>query len=300
MGLRIFLTGRVSVEANGSSLDERSFPARQGRLVFAYLLVEEGRPVPRDELAELLWGNAPPASWEKALSVLVSKLRALLEECGVDGQVALRSAFGCYQLTLPAGAWVDVAAARRALTSAEAALGAGDLAAAREVSAEAATIARRAFLPGDDSVWVAEQRRELGELLVRALACLADACLAAGDTREAVRHAEELAALEPYREGGYRRLMQAHAAATTRRRSRVYERCRRLLADELGAYPSPETEAIYRDLLRAPRPFEIHPTRVLRPSSTRRSSCATTNHGRRKPDARAMCWQQSARHFCSR
>ena len=32
----------------------------------------------------------------------------------------------------------------------------------------------------------------------------------------------------------------------------MYERCRRLLADELGAYPSPETESIYRGLLEAP------------------------------------------------
>jgi hypothetical protein len=31
----------------------------------------------------------------------------------------------------------------------------------------------------------------------------------------------------------------------------VYERCRRLLAEELGAYPSPETESIYRELLGA-------------------------------------------------
>jgi alpha-glucoside transport system substrate-binding protein len=32
----------------------------------------------------------------------------------------------------------------------------------------------------------------------------------------------------------------------------VYERCRRLLARELGAYPSPETESAYRELLRTP------------------------------------------------
>ena len=56
--------------------------------------------------------------------------------------------------------------------------------------------------------------------------------------------------LEPFRESGYRRLMEAYAAAGDRAESlRVYERCRRLLADELGAYPSPETEAAYRALL---------------------------------------------------
>jgi YVTN family beta-propeller protein len=254
-GVRISLAGRVSIEANGARLDERSFPGRQGRLVFAYLLAEESRAVPRDELAEVLWGDAPPATWEKALSVLVSKLRTLLEECGVDGQAALRSAFGCYQLVLPPGARIDVAAASEAADRAEAALEAGDIGAAREAAGGAAALARRSFLPGEDGVWVEEKRRELGELLVRALECLADACLAAGDAREAVRHAEELTALEPYREGGYRRLMQAHAAAGDSAEAlRVYERCRRLLADELGAYPSPETESIYRELLRAPSP----------------------------------------------
>ncbi len=253
MGVRISLSGRVSIEANGARFDERSFAGRQGRLVFAYLLAAEGRPVPRDELADVLWGDTPPARWEKALSVLVSKLRAVLEDCGVDSQAALRSAFGCYQLVLPPGAWIDVAAAREAANRAEVALDAGRVAAAREAAEEAAALARRTFLPGEDGVWVEQKRRELSEVLVRALECLADACLAAGDAREAVRRVEELITLEPYREGGYRRLMQAHAAAGDSAEAlRVYERCRRLLADELGAYPSPETESIYRDLLRAP------------------------------------------------
>lgn len=250
--MKISLTGRVSIEANGSRLDERWFPGRQGRLVFAYLLAEEGRAVPRDELAEVLWGDTPPATWEKALSVLVSKLRALFEECGVDGQTALRSAFGCYQLVLPPGAWTDVGAAREAAGEAEAALEAGDIATARTSAAEAVALARRSFLPGEEGAWVEEKRRELGELLVRGLECLVDASLPAGDAREAARHAEELIALEPYRESCYRRLMQAHAAAGNPAEAlRVYERCRRFLADELGTYPAAETEAVYLEILRA-------------------------------------------------
>ena len=38
-------------------IDEGRFPGRQGRLLFAYLVAEQGRPVPRDELAEALWGD---------------------------------------------------------------------------------------------------------------------------------------------------------------------------------------------------------------------------------------------------
>jgi len=99
------------------TLDEARLPGRQGRLVFAYLLAAQGRSVHRDELAEALWGDVPPATWEKALSLLVSKLRALLTECGLDASEHLTSAFGCYQLTLPAGTWIDVVAADEAATA---------------------------------------------------------------------------------------------------------------------------------------------------------------------------------------
>jgi two-component SAPR family response regulator len=64
--LKVFLAGRVAVQTNGVVIDEAPFPGRQGRLLFAYLVAEQGRPVPRDDLAEALWGEAPPASWDKA------------------------------------------------------------------------------------------------------------------------------------------------------------------------------------------------------------------------------------------
>jgi DNA-binding SARP family transcriptional activator/streptogramin lyase len=245
------MTDRLAVEANGTRLDEQRFPGRQGRILFAYLAAQKGRPVPRDELAELLWGEELPATWEKALRVLMTKLRALLSECGIDGAGALTSAFGCYQLTLPAGAWIDVHAAANALERAETALAAGDHDYARAQASTAAELARRVFLPGEDGPWVEDQRRDLRDILVRALECLRDAALANEDFGDAVRHAAEITELEPFRESSYRALMQAHAAAGDPAEAlRVYERCRRFLADELGAYPSPESEAVYLELLR--------------------------------------------------
>jgi basic membrane lipoprotein Med (substrate-binding protein (PBP1-ABC) superfamily)/DNA-binding SARP family transcriptional activator len=216
-------------------------------------VAQKGRPAPRDELAELLWGDELPATWEKALRVLMTKLRSLLVECGIDGSTALTSAFGCYKLALPADAWIDVYAAGDGVERAEAALGGGDLDEARTQASMAAELARRSFLPGEEGSWVEEQRRHLDEVLVRALECLADASLRAGESAEGVRHAAEVTELEPFRESSYRRLMQAHAAAGNPAEAlRVYERSRRFLADELGAYPSPETESIYRELLSVP------------------------------------------------
>ena len=251
--MRVSLTDRVSIETHGAVVDEQRFPGRQGRLVFAYLLAEQARPVPRGELAEALWGEMPPATWEKALSVLVSKLRALLNECGVDGAEALTSAFGCYQLRLPAGTWIDVDAADEAATAAERSLAAGEFEQARADASIAESLARRTFLPGEEGRWIEDKRADLRETLVRALDCLAETHRLTGDPRAAVRTAEELVELEPYRERGYRLLMEAQSAAGNDAEAlRTYERCRRLLADELGTYPSSETEAIYRRLLEEP------------------------------------------------
>jgi peptide/nickel transport system substrate-binding protein len=248
----VSLTGRVAIEGDKASVDEQGFPGRQGRIVFAYLLAEPGRLVPRDELAEALWGETLPATWEKALAVLMSKLRGLLDACGVDGSAALTSAFGCYRLALPDGSWIDAAAAAESVQEAEAALAGGRADDARAEAAAAAALARRTFLPGEDGPWVEAKRAELGELLVRALACLAEAELGAGNAAGAAHHAEELTTLEPFRESGYRLLMRAHAAAGNPAEAlRVYEHCRRTLDEELGTYPSAETETVYLEILRA-------------------------------------------------
>jgi YVTN family beta-propeller protein len=252
-GLKVFLVGRVALEADGFAVQDARLPGRQGRLLFAYLAVERGRPVPRDELAAALWGEAPPATWEKALTVLVSKLRSLLTEAGLDGPRALSAAFGCYRLELPAGTWIDVVAAAGAAGEAERALDAGDPAAAKTAALLAESLTRRAFLPGDNGVWVEDKRRELADTRSRAVTALAGACLRTGAGGEAVSWAQQAIGLEPFRETGYRLLMEAHAADGNRAEAlRVYERCRRLLADELGAYPSPETESVYQRLLQAP------------------------------------------------
>jgi len=251
--LKVFLAGRVAVETDGEVIDEARFPGRQGRLLFAYLVAEPGRAVPHDELAEALWGEAPPATWGKALSVLVSKLRGLLADRGIDGTHALTGAFGCYRLDLPEGTWVDVLAATDAAHEAERAIAAGELERTKTTASLAATLLGPPFLPGEEGAWVEEKRREFADLRERALTALAEACLRSGEAPEAVQWAEQTVALAPFRETGYRRLMEAHVASGNRAEAlRVYEQCRRLLADELGTYPSPETQSIYRALLEVP------------------------------------------------
>ncbi len=82
-----------------------------------------------------------------------------------------------------------------------------------------------------------------------------------GEADEAERASRELIARSPYRETGYRFLMEALAAAGNAAEAlRVYEQLRVLLRDELGAAPAAEVQALHQRLLagdgvpRAPAP----------------------------------------------
>jgi DNA-binding SARP family transcriptional activator/streptogramin lyase len=192
--------------------------------------------------------------------VLVSKLRAALTQSGLDGGTALTAAYGCYRLDLPEGAWVDVLAAASGVRKAESLLEEDAPQPAIDEAALAESIVQQPFLPGDDGPWVQAKRRELEEVRARALTVLAEASLRVDKPANAVHWAGLAVEAEQFRESGYRLLMMAHIAAGNRAEAlRVYERCRQFLADELGAYPSPETEAIYRELLETPSTTEIEP-----------------------------------------
>jgi DNA-binding SARP family transcriptional activator len=252
MPLRIYLTNRVLVEESGTVLlDERRLMGRQGRLAFAYLVGERLRAVSRDELAEELWLGAVPPSWERSLSALISKLRALLASAGIP-DVALTSSFGHYQLLLPADVWIDVEAASEAIDRAETALRGAKPQEAWGWAHVAYQISRRPFLMGEEGPWVTLKRSELRDVLVRAHECLSEPGIWGTEPAYAVKHANEAVAIEPFRETSYQLLMRAHAAVGNRAEAlRVYERCRNLLSEELGVPPSPQTEAVYLEILRS-------------------------------------------------
>ncbi|MDP8971089.1 MAG: AfsR/SARP family transcriptional regulator [Actinomycetota bacterium] len=252
--MRVELTGRLHVAADdGRVLDAAAFPGRQGRLVFAFLAANVG-PVPREELAEMLWPAGPPSRWKRDLSVLVSKLRALLRSVGVDGSAALVPTAGCYELRLPAGSVVDVHAAAAHAAEAVRALREGEADQALAAAIAAADLGRRPLLAGEEAWWITGQRRELERARLAALDVAVQVLGERGDLARALVFAHEAVELAPFRESGYVSLMRLQLAAGDRAEAlRTYERCRKLLADELGVDPAPETEAVYLQALRAHR-----------------------------------------------
>ena len=166
-GWDIRLCGPVLVERTGDRLDA-GLPGRQGRLLFAYLVLNRSRGCPRDELIDVLWPEGPPAAADSALSALLSKLRRALAEGVLTGRGELR-------LQLEERP-VDIEP--RAPRSSRPSGDGGRRPRARGRRARAAlSTDLQTFLPDAEGGWAAEQRRELETLRLRALETLAEAGL---------------------------------------------------------------------------------------------------------------------------
>jgi SARP family transcriptional regulator, regulator of embCAB operon len=237
---RIHLCGRLVARVDGVRV-ENALPGRQGRLLFAYLALTRARSATRDELTEVLWPAEQPAAAESALSALLSKLRRVVP----IGSGELR-------LALADGAWIDVEAAREGLHRAQAAVARGDWPTAWSAGRVVQHIAARELLPGERAEWVETRRRELEELYLRSLELVGRTCveIGGGELDTAERCGRRLIARAPYRESGYRLLMELlEGRGDAAEALLVYDELRRRLRDELGVAPSALTQTVYKRIL---------------------------------------------------
>lgn len=250
--LRIYLTGRISIEAGDALVEERELAGRQGRLAFAFLVGERQRPVTREELIAVVWPDTLPRELESALNAILSKLRAALKKAGVTQTDTVEVRSGTIQMRLPPDVWIDLEHAGNSIDEAEGALRSGDARGAWGHAVALVIIARRPFLPGEEAPWIEARRVRLRSLLVRGLHILSQITAKNGEHALAVQYATEIIDLEPFQETGYRHLMQMHAEMGNRGEAlRVFGRCRELFREELGADPSQETERVFLQILRA-------------------------------------------------
>jgi SARP family transcriptional regulator, regulator of embCAB operon len=243
--VRIQLHGRLAVQVDGRSV-EQHLPGRRGRLLFAYLAAHRLSTLDRANLIELLWYPSKPGRGAPAgFKALLSKTRAVVEPIEIRGR-------GSLQIVLPPDALIDAAVAAAALHEAEAAASQADWRRAWTQALSTLFVTQRQFLSDLDHPWVEEQRRAVRHDHERALACYAEACLQLGGVElpSAERSARRLIESQPFSETGYCLLMRSlalrgdHAAAL-----RIYDQLRCLLRNELGASPSPATQALHADLL---------------------------------------------------
>jgi pentatricopeptide repeat protein len=241
---RIQLCGRLVARLAGRRVDD-ALPGSLGQLLFAYLVLNRHGGVEREELLLAVYGVEAPPGYQARLSVLLSKLRRVVGAELVGGRARV-------ELALPADAFVDVEVALEALHRAESHVATREWATAWGPAGLAYDIASRPLLSGHDRPWLDEWRRRLDDARLSGLECLAASSLGLGgpELAQATNCARRLVELAPFRESGYRILMESLArSGNVAEALRVYDRLRVRLRDELGVAPGPGVQDVHRRLL---------------------------------------------------
>jgi LuxR family transcriptional regulator, maltose regulon positive regulatory protein len=199
--------------------------------------------VDAEHVTSTLWPDADGAAAKSSFDSALFRLRKLLD---VDDAIELASG----QVTLGRSiVWTDVLALEAALEHA------GDPAAKPALAARRLLDAYAGPLLGtDEAAWIAKPRDALRSRFVRKLMELGAALEAASDWTAAAdvyrRGLEADNLVEPF----YRGLMRALVATGSPSEAlAAFRRCRELLSIVLGLEPSPETQRLYREIVRDAR-----------------------------------------------
>jgi len=242
--LSLSLLGSFQAVLDGRPIT--GFASDRMRALLAYLAVEAGRPHRREKLVGLLWPDWPEPSASTNLRNALSNLRKP-SATGEAAAPVLLIDRETIQFSPAGDGWVDVHAFG-ALTRVEQ---------PADRWKKDWALYRGPFLEGfslKDSApfeeWVQVTREQLERRCVEALARLAEHYEGAGDLGKACEAAWRAVDVAPWQEESHRRLMRLLALNGQRSVALTqYETCRHLLQRELGAEPTPETDALHRRIL---------------------------------------------------
>jgi len=245
--IQLLGTPRVAVGARPLALSPGA------SLLCAYLALapREGRS--RAIAASQLFDDCPESTARRRLSTALWRLRTEVRAlAGVD----IVEAHGNQSVGLSRDAALSVDTDEfEALVGPVVAQPASELSKAdAERLARAVTLHRGQLVEPCHDAWVLTERQRIEDLYLTALDYLVQYYGARAEAGAAAKFGDLALGLEPLREDVHRHLMAAFA--TAERPDLVdaqFERCRRVLLDELGAEPMPETVALYARLTRGDR-----------------------------------------------
>jgi len=215
--VRIATMGGFQVTVDDEPVPSSAWGSRQARLVCKRLAVAVDRPVPRDELTEMLWPDELDEARRSArLSVVLSGIRRVLG----GGLVADREAVR-----------LDLDAVALDLVALGAAVAAGD---------DGAVVAHHTgpVLPEEAyEDWAIAARQRIGAAVASARRRLATAAIADERWDEVVEHAHALLELDGFDERAHEMLVHALVADGRRGEARVAADRYRACMTELGVRP---------------------------------------------------------------
>ena len=233
--LRIFSFGPMEVFRGEQRVTDKGWRSQKGRYLFAFLAAHRAQPVPEDQLIDAFWPEDANKG-RRNLYWYCSTLRAGLrpEGRGEELDYILRSG-GCLQLNPTLPRWHDLEEFEHAT---ESGLKGDDALLRRAVS-----LHRGPFLEACYMDWTNPIRDRTTTRLQECLTRL----LARATPQEALEHSQHLLQLDPCSQEAYEAALSAQLALNRPQAAvRLFERCRRTLAEELGLEPGLRLMELYQ------------------------------------------------------
>jgi predicted ATPase/DNA-binding SARP family transcriptional activator len=223
------------------------FESDKARALLAYLTVEADRAHRREKLAGMLW----PESTEQVARAYLRRLLVNIRRVIGDYQAQpppLHIIRQTIQFNVLSDAWVDVSTFLTLVKTRKST----DQEIIQQLE-EAVDLYRGGFLESFSLAgcpafeeWALLNREHFHRLVMDALRRLAKGYEGRGEFARALPHAWRQVELDPWREQAHLQVMRLLALNGQRGASLAqYDRCRRLLRDELGVEPSAETTELY-------------------------------------------------------
>jgi len=248
--LRVFTLGNFGLTVGGKSVALDKWVRKQAVTLLKYLVTQAGRPIHRERILDCLWPEADTSrAWDR-LKVTISYLRLQLRNVGM-GEDTLTTVGKAYLLRHDA-IRVDADAFEELIAEGRTLQGQQRNDDALRCYAEADHLYRGDYLEEEIFAdWCAEERERLRELYLEMLADMVQCYAECGDYAEAARLCRKALVHEPCRETFHRSLMECldHLGHTGRAMAQ-YQACHRVLAQELGVDPMPETQRIYQHIMK--------------------------------------------------
>ncbi|MCX4521942.1 winged helix-turn-helix domain-containing protein [Streptomyces anulatus] len=229
--------------------------AGKARDLLQYLLLRQGRQVPRSTLYEALWPEAAWSSNSSSLKVAVHMLRRVLTDTGEApylGAPMLRLVTSELGYSLEArNIWLDCDVFEELTDCGMRAEAAGRREEAQRFFREAAELYEDDFLVGVNTEWAALRREWLRSRLLQVLHKLVNMDVERGELLTVTHWCRRMIELEPFHEEAYRTLMRVHAQlGQLNQVRRWYELCTTRLRDEICAEPAATTVDLYQRAMR--------------------------------------------------
>ncbi|MGY1744224.1 BTAD domain-containing putative transcriptional regulator [Blastococcus sp. SYSU D00695] len=233
--------------------DDRLLPGQTARhrATLAALLVDVGRTVPVDVLADRVWSGEPPASASGTLQALISRLRRELEPDASAGRWSLLLTRDPGYVLAADPDDVDAVRFVRLLRAARECAARDDVEGAREAVTEGLALWRGPAYADVSATFATEESERLEQLRLDARELAAELDLRLGRHAEIVDDLQELVRGKPLREGLRASLMLAlYRSGRQAEALESYAEGRALLADELGVDPGRPLQDLYGQILR--------------------------------------------------